>query len=63
MYVCICVNCRLGLACTVRAGLSETALYDSVRFFFPKCRLALNRKICKKKVSFQISLRGLRKLI
>ena len=29
----ICVKCRHGSACAVRAGQSETLLYDSVRLF------------------------------
>ena len=28
----ICVKCRPGSACTVRARKSETALYDQIRF-------------------------------
>ena len=28
----ICVKCRLQSACAIRAGRSETTLYDSIRF-------------------------------
>ena len=29
----ICINCRLGSACAVRADWSETTIYDYIRFF------------------------------
>ena len=38
----ICIKCRLGPDCAVRAGYSEMALYDPIRVFASE--LAVNRK-------------------
>ena len=30
--IAICLNCRLGSVCAIHTGLSETILYDYIRF-------------------------------
>ena len=57
------VNCRLRSAYAFRAGWSEAALYDCIRVCAKVDLLNTEKKYIKRKVSLQISLGRLRRLI
>ena len=58
----ICVNCRLGSACAVRVGWSETTIWDYVRFCAKVDRLNTEKIQNKRTASFRICLCRLRRL-